>query len=83
MQTHSWPLVSFERGEMHSWLEQWFELSTSARNGGVVRRSAWDVQRMGLMSEAIKEARNRGWHIIETGDQLILLCHEGEIRLHC
>jgi len=31
----------------------------------------------------VDECRARGFHVIETGDQLVVLCHEGSMVIHC
>jgi hypothetical protein len=67
---------------MNGWMETWFT-SWTASNGGVVRRARQDVDKFAQFEWVIEEARNRGWHVIETGDQVVLLCNEGDIRVHC
>lgn len=49
----------------------------------MVRRSLHDVNRLGTLPEIIKRAHHKGFHVIETGGQLVLLCHEGELIIHC
>jgi hypothetical protein len=51
--------------------------------GGVARRSLHDVERLGALDEIMAEARNRGFHVIETGNQIVLLAHEGSVTVHC
>lgn len=66
---------------MNEWMNQWFDSAAQTNNGGIVRRSIDTVQNLGDISAGIAEARNRGWHIIETGDQYVLLCHQGELTI--
>ena len=66
---------------MNRWLEQWF--SAQSANGGVIRRSAIDVDQYASLDDVIDEARKRNWHVIETGDQIVILCHDGALHLHC
>jgi phage baseplate assembly protein gpV len=66
----------------NAWMDTWFS-SQTARNGGIVRRARRDVDRFANMDWVIEEARQRRWHVIETGDQVVLLCHEGDLRMHC
>jgi hypothetical protein len=54
-----------------------------ANAGGVVRRSVSDVERYVGIGPFIAECRSRGFHVIETGDQLVVLCHEGDMVIHC
>ncbi len=67
----------------NSWVNQMFSSSRAVRSGGIVRRAMYDVNRLGVLDEIIEEARDRGWHVIETGDQIVLLAHEGSLVLHC
>jgi hypothetical protein len=65
-----------------AWLEQVFD-AQQAQVGGVVRRALRDVERFSSMAELVDEARRRRFHVIETGDQVVILCHEGELAIHC
>ncbi|MCR9112149.1 MAG: N-(5'-phosphoribosyl)anthranilate isomerase [Rhodobacteraceae bacterium] len=62
------------------WIAQIFS-TQAARKGAVVRRSrAWVDREVGRDAfEA--EIRRRGFHLIETGDQFVIVCHNGPIRL--
>jgi len=64
-----------------SWISQIFE-ADAASNGGVVRRSKKDVEKFSSMAELIDEAKKQGYHVIETGGQVVILCHAGEIVIH-
>ncbi len=68
---------------MSAAVDQMFLSSQQARSGGVVRRSLHDVNRLGTLPEIIQRAHRKGFHVIETGGQLVLLCHEGELIIHC
>ncbi len=51
-------------------------------NGGVIRRNrAWVAREIGR-DRFIAEVRMRGFHFLETGQQLIVICHKGSIHLH-
>ena len=67
---------------MNAWIEQWFG-AQQASSGVVIRRALADVQQYASLDEVIDEAQARGWHVIETGDQIVVLCHEGAIQVHC
>lgn len=67
----------------NTWLEQWFDKTDAAKNGKVIRRSAHDVDQYSSIEEVVEEARSRSWHVIETGDQVVVLCNSGELRVHC
>lgn len=62
------------------WLDQMFA-TKAARRGAVVRRSqAWVDREVGR-SRFENEVRNRGYHLIQTADQFIVVCHAGPIRI--
>ncbi|MFI1382929.1 N-(5'-phosphoribosyl)anthranilate isomerase [Embleya scabrispora] len=67
---------------MSTWVDQIFRAAAADR-GGVVRRSIYDVERMASLEEIIGIARERHFHVLETGDQVVILCNEGELRIHC
>ena len=67
---------------MSSWLEQIFS-ADQVRRGGVVRRARYDVEHFVSLAELIDEARERGFHVIETGDQVIVICNQEGILIHC
>ncbi len=52
-------------------------------NSGVVRRSKWDVSHYASKKELIEAVRVRRYHLLECGDQFIVFCNDGEIRIHC
>lgn len=62
------------------WLAQLFGAQAVAK-GGVVRRSVRDVDRM-IGREAFKrEVRMRGFHLVECGGQLIVICNSGHLTV--
>ncbi len=67
---------------MSTWLDQVFEAG-QVNAGGVVRRSISDVDRLVGIDVFVDECRRRGYHVIETGDQMVILCHEGGMTIHC
>ena len=57
--------------------------SKQARSGGVIRRNRRDVAReMGLDALEL-EVRRRGWHMLESGDQIVVICSPEPFRLIC
>ena len=62
------------------WVAQLFS-SQSAQKGAVVRRSRRWVEREVGRDAFERELRRRGYHLIETGDQMIVVCHAGPIRI--
>jgi hypothetical protein len=67
---------------MGAWVDQIFR-AVQAERGGVVRRSIFDVERYSSLQEIVDIARARHFHVLETGDQVVILCNEGELRIHC
>lgn len=62
------------------WVAQLFS-SQSAQKGAVVRRSRRWVEREVGRDAFEREVRRRGYHLIETGDQMIVVCHAGPVRI--
>jgi len=67
---------------MSRWVDQMFD-AQAVLAGGVVRRSVHDVRRFGAMDEIVERAQENGWHVVETGDQIVVLCHAGALAIHC
>lgn len=66
---------------MSAWINQIFEAG-QANKGGVVRRNRDWVDKYGGLDELIGAAHKRGFHVIESGDQVIVLCNEGGVNIH-
>ncbi len=62
------------------WLDQVFSAQAVAR-GGVIRRSVHWVEREIGRERFAREVQSRGFHLLETGDQWIVVCHAGPIRM--
>jgi hypothetical protein len=61
------------------WLQQIF--AAKAAEGQVVRRNVdWVVREIGT-TRFMDEVRARGFHLIQTADQFVVICHAGEIRM--
>ncbi len=67
---------------MSAWVDQIFDAQQAA-TGGVVRRSTSDVTRFRALPEIVRRSRTQGFHVIETGDQIVILCNRGELIIHC
>ncbi len=65
-----------------AWINQIFT-SQQARNDGVVRRSRADTLQYASFAALRLEVRRRGFHMIRTGEQYVIFCHTGELRLVC
>lgn len=62
------------------WIAQLFS-TKAARKGAVVRRSMARVDREVGRDRFIAEVNRRGYHLVETADQFLVVCHNGPIRI--
>lgn len=53
----------------------------AAQSGGIVRRAIRDVEREIGSETLIAAVRARGFHLIECGDQYLIICNSGGIRV--
>ena len=65
-----------------AWARQIFDC-TAARNGGIVRRSVRWVDKEIGRERLIAECRGRGFHLLECGDQFVIICNAGQLRMLC
>lgn len=62
------------------WLDQLFS-TKAAQQGAVVRRSmAWVDREVGR-DLFVQEVQRRGFHLLRTADQFIVVCHNGPIEI--
>lgn len=66
----------------NKWIQQIFK-SKQAANGGIVRRNLAWVEAYASIRELIKEVQRRGFHMVISGDQAIIFCHQGDVALAC
>jgi hypothetical protein len=55
----------------------------SAKTGGIVRRRVEDVHEKASLSALQEEVKARGFHLLESGEQYIVICNAGEFKVHC
>lgn len=72
------PIVRYSDSQV--WLDQIFA-AKAVEKGGVIRRNRHWVEAEVGREPFLQEARRRGFHVLETGDQLIVVCHGGPIRM--
>ena len=60
------------------WLEQIFSAKAASSRGVVRRNRNWVAAEIGL-ARFEAEVRARGFHLIEAGQQLVVICHAGPI----
>ncbi|MFL5731575.1 MAG: N-(5'-phosphoribosyl)anthranilate isomerase [Chloroflexia bacterium] len=65
-----------------AWIDQIFTADAVAK-GEVVRRNLGDVNRYASVDELLAEVRRQNFHLIQTGDQLIIVCNPGVLQIHC
>lgn len=65
---------------MSAWIDQIFN-AQQANSGNVVRRSVDDVNKYASMQELMEEVKKRDYHLVECGDQVIIICNPGNIRI--
>lgn len=54
----------------------------AVKDGGIVRRKIANVQKFASFAYLMKEVEERGFHLIETGDQYMIICNAGNFKLH-
>jgi hypothetical protein len=54
-----------------------------AREGGIVRRALRDVEREIGFETLELEVRRRGFHMVQCGTQVIIICTTGDLRVIC
>ena len=63
------------------WIDQMFSAKAVAQ-GGVIRRNRnWVAREIGR-ERFFREVEARGFHLLETGEQLVVVCHTGKVYLH-
>ena len=68
---------------MSAWLDQVFDADAAEKTGGIVRRNKEDVSRYASLAELLEQVKERGYHLIETKDQYVVICKSGALKLHC
>jgi hypothetical protein len=62
------------------WLSQMFS-SKAAQKGAVIRRSIHWVEREVGQERFFDEVERRGYHLIRTADQFVVICHDGPVHI--
>lgn len=66
--------------KLNGWTSQIFD-SKQAKNEGIVRRSIESVRKFSSEAELLDAVKERGYHLIRTEKQYIILCNTGIIKL--
>lgn len=67
---------------MNAWIEQMFEAQIVEKEG-IVRRKKRDVQKYASFNALLEYVHEQQYHLIETGDQYIVICNPGVLKIHC
>jgi hypothetical protein len=65
-----------------AWIDNLFDAKI-VKKEGIVRRNKSDVRFYSSFDELLEQVRERGYHLIETGNQYVVLCNKGAITIHC
>jgi hypothetical protein len=65
---------------MSAWIDQIFDRE-QCRVGNSVRRARRDVEKYASVEELTDAVKARNYHLVEVGEQLIVLCNEGDLRV--
>lgn len=76
------PPHTFGRPLGTDWLDQMFR-SRAAAEGGVVRRRVRDVEREIGRAALELEVRKRGFHMVESGEHIVVFCNPAPLKLIC
>ena len=57
--------------------------SKIVKKEGVVRRKKSMIDERGAFEDMLESVKKRKYHLIETGDQYIIICNQGRIKMHC
>jgi len=55
----------------------------AVRDGGIVRRKIGSVVRFESTDALEAEVRRRGFHMVISGDQFVILCNPGQFQVVC
>ncbi len=62
------------------WVDQIFA-AKAVQKGAVIRRSMGWIDREVGRDRFFDEVQRRGYHLIQTADQFVVICHGGPIRI--
>lgn len=63
-----------------AWIDQMFQ-AQAVKNGDVIRRKITSVDHFASAALLEKEVKKRGFHMVISGDQYIVLCNTGQFKL--
>lgn len=67
---------------MSVWINDIFKAG-AVNKGGIVRRSKASVLKNGGYKALKSAVKKRGFHLIRTGGQYVVICNKGDFKLLC
>ncbi len=67
---------------MTAWIDQIFDAKI-VKKDGIVRRKRSAVSKHASFDELLDQVKERGYHLVETGDQYVVFCNKGALKIHC
>ncbi|WP_420555696.1 N-(5'-phosphoribosyl)anthranilate isomerase [Roseovarius sp.] len=64
------------------WMRKIFD-AKAARDGGVVRRSVRDIERIVGRDRFRRELERRGYHAVENAGQVVIFCNNERVSVWC
>jgi hypothetical protein len=64
------------------WIQDIFRAG-AVNKGGIVRRSRSDVIANGGYLTLKQEVKRRGFHMLRTGGQYVIVCNKGDFKILC
>jgi len=65
-----------------AWIAKIFT-AKQVRNGGIVRRKVANVKKYATVKGLRLEVKRRGFHMVRTGGQYLVFCHQGDFKVIC
>jgi hypothetical protein len=65
-----------------TWIQDIFRAG-AVNKGGIVRRSKPDVLRNGGFKALRREVERRGFHLLRTGGQYVVIYNKGAVKILC
>lgn len=76
------PMETLRLSDPDHWIEQVFAAQAVAKGGVIRRHRTWVWREIGA-ERFIEEVRQRGFHLVEAGEQWIVICNCAPLRRIC
>ena len=67
---------------MATYLDEMFT-AKAVDQGEIVRRNKWNVDKNVPFHRLLARVQREQFHLVEVGEQYIIICNPGQIKLHC